>query len=37
LQTYEMWWGPLGSLAYFSAVVAVVFVAAVIAINRRDP
>jgi ABC-2 type transport system permease protein len=37
LQTYEMWWGPLGSLVYFTAVVVVVFLAAVIAINRRDP
>lgn len=30
-------WGPSGSLAYFAAVTAVVFVGAVYAINRRDP
>lgn len=29
-------WGALGSLGYFVAVVAVVFVAAVVTVNRRD-
>jgi ABC-2 type transport system permease protein len=37
LPTYSMWWGPLGSLVYFAAVAGAVFVAGVIAINRRDP
>lgn len=35
--TYAMPWGEVGSLVYFAAVVAVVFVAAVFDINRRDP
>ncbi|WP_193044579.1 ABC transporter permease [Mycolicibacterium baixiangningiae] len=37
VQTFPMWWGPLGALLYFTAVVAVVFGAAVVDINRRDP
>jgi ABC-2 type transport system permease protein len=37
LQTYPMWWGPIGSAVYFAAVVAVVFVTGVIVISRRDP
>jgi hypothetical protein len=37
LRTVSMWWGPLGSLIYFAAVVAVVFALAVVDINRRDP
>lgn len=32
-----LWWGPLGALVYFTSVVAVVFMAAVVMINRRDP
>lgn len=32
-----LWWGPLGALLYFTSVVAVVFLAAVVMINRRDP
>jgi hypothetical protein len=28
---------PLGALLYFTSVVAVVFLAAVVIINRRDP
>lgn len=35
--SYGPSWGPLAPLAYFTAVVAVVCVAAVFAINRRDP
>jgi ABC-2 type transport system permease protein len=35
--TYAMPWGEVGSLVYFAAVVAVVFAAAVLDINRRDP
>jgi ABC-2 type transport system permease protein len=35
-QGFSMWWGPLGALAYFTAVVVVVFAAAVIVINHRD-
>ncbi|KUI27393.1 ABC transporter permease [Mycobacterium sp. IS-1742] len=37
VQTFPMWWGPLGALLYFTAVVAVVFLAAAVDINRRDP
>ena len=33
---YAMPWGELGSLVYFAAVTAVVFVAALVMINRRD-
>jgi hypothetical protein len=32
-----LWWGPLGALLYFTPVVAVVFLAAAVIINRRDP
>ena len=34
--TYSMAWGPLGSLAYFVAVVAIVFGVAAVGLNRRD-
>ena len=34
--TYSMPWDRLGSLTYFAAVVAVVFVAATVVVNRRD-
>ncbi|MFS0898587.1 ABC transporter permease [Mycolicibacterium litorale] len=37
LRTVSMWWGPVGSLAYFAAVVAVVFAVALVDVNRRDP
>lgn len=37
VQTFSMWWGPLGALLYFTGVVAVVFLAATVDINRRDP
>lgn len=37
VQVYEMHWGPVGSLLYFTAITAVVFAAAVVAVNRRDP
>lgn len=33
---YDMPWGPFGSLLYFVAVVAVVFVAANVLVSRRD-
>ena len=33
---YHMPWGEFGSLVYFAAVAAAVFVAALVAINRRD-
>jgi hypothetical protein len=33
---YDMPWGELGSLAYFTTVVAVVYVAAIVVVNRRD-
>jgi ABC-2 type transport system permease protein len=33
---YAMSWGKVGSLVYFVAVVAVVFVAAIVVLNRRD-
>jgi ABC-2 type transport system permease protein len=32
-----LWWGPLGALLYFTSVVTVVFLAAIVIINRRDP
>jgi ABC-2 type transport system permease protein len=32
-----LWWGPVGALLYFTAVVAVIFLAAIVIINRRDP
>ncbi|CAA0108775.1 Uncharacterised protein [Mycolicibacterium vanbaalenii] len=34
--SYAMHWGPGGSLGYFVVIVAAVFVAAVVAVNRRD-
>lgn len=34
--SYAMPWGPVGSLIYFVVLVVVVFVAAVVALNRRD-
>jgi ABC-2 type transport system permease protein len=34
--TYAMPWGPLGSLAYFVAVVGFLFVAATVVMDRRD-
>jgi hypothetical protein len=33
---YDMPWGEFGSLLYFAAVVAVLFVAAIVVVNRRD-
>jgi hypothetical protein len=33
---YDMPWGEMGSLAYFAAVVAVVFASALVVLNRRD-
>jgi ABC-2 type transport system permease protein len=33
----QLWWGALGSLLYFTGVVAAVFVAAAFVIHRRDP
>jgi ABC-2 type transport system permease protein len=33
---YDMPWGEIGSLVYFTVVVAVVFGAAIIVVNRRD-
>jgi ABC-2 type transport system permease protein len=35
--TYAMPRGEVGSLVYFAGVVAVVFVAAMVDVNRRDP
>lgn len=37
LQTFSMWWGPLGSAVYFGAVAAAVFATAVAVVARRDP
>jgi ABC-2 type transport system permease protein len=34
--SYAMPWGVLGSSVYFAAVIAVVFVAALVVLNRRD-
>ena len=33
---YAMPWGPWGSIVYFAAVAAAVFVAALVTVNRRD-
>jgi ABC-2 type transport system permease protein len=33
---FDMPWGEVGSLIYFAAVVAVVFIAALVLVNRRD-
>lgn len=33
---YAMHWGPWGSLGYFSGIVAAIFVAALVTVNRRD-
>jgi ABC-2 type transport system permease protein len=33
---YEMYWGPMGALLYFTAVVVIVFLLGVLVINRRD-
>jgi ABC-2 type transport system permease protein len=37
LQTFSMWWGPIGSAVYFAAVAVAVFAAAVAIVARRDP
>ncbi len=37
LQTFPMWWGPLGSAVYFAAVAVAVFAVAVGVVARRDP
>ncbi|MBO0681427.1 ABC transporter permease [Mycolicibacterium sp. S2-37] len=34
--SYDVPWGHVGAVLYFAAVVAAVFVAAVVAVNRRD-
>jgi ABC-2 type transport system permease protein len=33
---YDMPWGELGSLVYFAIVVAVIYAAAIVVVNRRD-
>lgn len=35
-QGFPMWWGPIGALAYFTGVVAAVFVGGLFVINYRD-
>lgn len=37
LQTFSMWWGPVGSAVYFAAVAVAVFATAVAVVARRDP
>jgi ABC-2 type transport system permease protein len=37
LQTFSLWWGPVGSALYFAAVVIVVLAAALVMVTRRDP
>jgi ABC-2 type transport system permease protein len=34
--SFEMYWGPLGALLYFTAVVVIVFLLGVLVISRRD-
>lgn len=36
LQTAALWWGPVGAALYFTGVVAVVLVAALVVVARRD-
>ena len=36
LPTYPMRWGVVGSLVYFTVVVAIVFIAAAVVLNKRD-
>jgi hypothetical protein len=37
LQSFSMWWGPIGSAVYFAAVAATVFATASAVVARRDP
>lgn len=37
LHSFSMWWGPEGSALYFGGVALVVFAAAVVVVDRRDP
>lgn len=37
LQSFSMWWGPLGSAVYFAAVAGAVLATAVATVARRDP
>lgn len=37
LQTFSMWWGPVGAALYFAGVAATVFVVAAVVVCRRDP
>ncbi|HJT92711.1 MAG TPA: ABC transporter permease [Mycobacterium sp.] len=37
LQTFSMWWGPVGAALYFASIAAAVFVVAAVVVSRRDP
>lgn len=37
LQTFSMWWGPIGAALYFAAVVTGLLAAALVVVGRRDP
>lgn len=37
LQSFSMWWGPLGSASYFAVFAAATFALAVAFVARRDP
>jgi ABC-2 type transport system permease protein len=37
LQTFSLWWGPVGSALYFATVVVSVLAAALVMVTRRDP
>jgi ABC-2 type transport system permease protein len=37
LQSFSLWWGPVGSALYFAAVVVAVLAAALVVVARRDP
>jgi len=37
LQTFSLWWGPVGAGLYFAAVALSVFVLAAVVVIRRDP
>ncbi len=37
LQSFSMWWGPLGSAVYFAGVATATFLVAAVVVARRDP
>jgi hypothetical protein len=37
LQTFAMWWGPVGAALYFAGIAVAVFVVGAVVTTRRDP